>query len=385
MRRLKAIAWIVFYLAFIDVLINVLFQYPKNPRNIHPTFLQSYFDYGRSVEGKLRWMTRPEVGDSAPRVSGGWLEDQKAVTPLPVKASEQGEVLIACYGMSHTEELWKAISKTDKRFVIRGFMAAGATPNWSYAAYEADRRRHKADVVILGILTDTVPLITTTTGMTAHFDMGYPYTYPRYRVMNGGLSMSSPPFRSAQGFISCLYDPSKWRQYRTWLAANDKYYDPLLFQGSPLDYSALVRLLRRAYAQSKKQESFERVYGKGGFVDQTEEIRILRAMIRTFAESAREDGIIPVVYLVNSQGRSDHLFRILKPVLDTYKIPYLSTHNICPPDDPRVFLSENSHFIPAKDMQLAMEMIKIIRAELLRRQVSTTKAAKSVLATSRSH
>jgi hypothetical protein len=91
---------------------------------------------------------------------------------------------------------------------------------------------------------------------------------------------------------------------------------------------------------------------------------VLRTIVKTFAESARKDEIIPVVYIVNSKGNGDHLFRILKPTLDKYNIPHLSTHIICPPDDPHMYLAENSHFIPSKDMELAAEIIKIIDREL---------------------
>jgi len=68
---------------------------------------------------------------------------------------------------------------------------------------------------------------------------------------------------------------------------------------------------------------------------------------------------IPIVYIVNNEGHGNHLYKALKPVLDTYKIPYLSTHILCPPDNPRVFNGMNSHFIPSKDTELAREMIKI--------------------------
>jgi hypothetical protein len=82
--------------------------------------------------------------------------------------------------------------------------------------------------------------------------------------------------------------------------------------------------------------------------------------LKTFAEEVKMQKRIPVVYIVNNEGRSDHLYRALKPVLDAYKIPYLSTHVICPPNDPKVYNGVNSHFTPAKDMELAREMINII-------------------------
>jgi hypothetical protein len=266
--------------------------------------------------------------------------------------------------MSHTQCLWEAIQKTDMRYLVRGFMAAGATPNWSYSAYEFDRGRHKSDVVVLGILTDSVPPITSTTGMTAFFDSSFPYTFPRYTVINGELQVEHPPFYDAKGYIDHFYNPSKWNAYRDWLAKNDKYYDPLLFQRSILDHSAFFRMLRRAYSEREKQKLSKSVYTKEGFLEKSEEIVILRAIVKSFAESARKDNIIPIVYIVNNKGTGDHLFRILKPVLEKYNIPYLSTHVICPPDDPHVYLAENSHFTPSKDLELAGEMIKIINYEI---------------------
>lgn len=363
MKAIKTALWVIFYLVTIDLLVNILFQYPEDPKNTDPSFLQSYFDYGRSVEGKLQGMTRPTAEESAPRVSGGWLKSDKYLT-LPSKTENENQLLVALYGMSHTQELWRAISKTDKRFLIRGFMAAGATPNWSYAAYEFDRGRHKADIVVLGILTDSVPPITSTTGMTAFFDSSFPYTFPRYVVTDRKLKVAHPPFYNANEYIDHFYDKSKWVLYRKWLKKHDKYYDPLLFKKSIFDNSAFLRLLRRAYSERHKQKLKSSVYTKTGFIEQSEEILILRKIVASFAESARNDNIIPVIYIVNSKGTSDHLFKILKPILNKYNIPHLSTHIICPPDDPHVYLSVNSHFIPSKDMELAAAMIDIFQNEI---------------------
>lgn len=373
MKYFKIILWLIFYLILIDTIVNMLFHYPKDPRDVHPSFLQSYFDYGRSVEGKLHWMTRPSIEMSAPRVAGGWLKSDKYLS-LPNKATGDGEILVALYGMSHTQCLWEAIRTLDTRFVIRGFMAAGAPPNWSYAAYEFDRGRHKADVAILGILTDTVPQITSTTGMTAFFDSSFPYTFPRYFAKNGNLVAKDPPFYHAKGYIEHFYDKAKWNSYRSWLAQNDKYYDPILFGGSFLDNSALFRLLRRTYSEWKKDKLFKDVYTKEGFREGSEEVLELRAIVAAFAESARKDGIIPILYLVNSKGTGDRLFKIMKPVLDARNIPYLSTHVVCPPDDPRVYLVENSHFIPSKDTELATEMKRIIDAQMKKKTIKTSTA-----------
>lgn len=279
--------WIISYLVLIDIFINTVFHYPKDPHNINPSFLQGYFEYGRSVEGKLAVMTRHNEDESAPRVTGGWLKSDRN-NSLPSKASKPDEVLVALYGMSHTKELWTDISKTDKRYLIRGFMAAGATPNWSYAAYEFDRGRHKADVAILGIMTEGVSLVTSTTGMTAYFDISYPYTFPRYTVQEGKPLASYPPFLDAKGYIEDFYDQSKWSQYRAWLSKNDKLYDPILFKRSVFDHSAFIRLLRRAYSEKEKTRISRSVYTATGFNENSEEVAIVRTIVKTFTESARK-------------------------------------------------------------------------------------------------
>lgn len=369
MKRLKNGLWILFYLFMIDMAINMMFPYPNDPLNIHPTFLQDYFEYGQSMERKLAKMTRRTVDESAPRVNGGWLNSERQES-LPKKKSRPDEVLVALYGMSHTQQLWRAIQKTDEKYLIRGFMAAGATPNWTYAAYEVDKGRHEADVAILGIMTEGVSLVTSTTGTTAYFDIGYPYTFPRYREKNEKLIASYPPFMDANGYLEYFFDHSKWGKYRDWLSENDKHYDPILFKKTVFDHSAIARLLRRAYSEHKKGKINGGIYSNGGFNEHSEEVMVLRNIVTNFAESARKEDIIPIIYLVNTQGQGDKLFRVLRPVLEKNQVPYLSTHIICPPDDPRVFLSENSHFTLEKDMELAKEMIKIIEKESERKNRS---------------
>jgi len=53
--------------------------------------------------------------------------------------------------------------------------------------------------------------------------------------------------------------------------------------------------------------------------------------------------MVPVIFIVNNLGYSDHLFRVLKPSLDADKVRYLSPHSIVSPNDPRGYLPD-SHF-----------------------------------------
>lgn len=362
-KTLFAVAWIFGYLVFFDIGVNILFKYPKDPRNISPPMLAQFFEYGRSVEGKLQRMTRQTNEESAPIVSSGWIVEPEVRYFSDVRDSA-GHPTITVYGMSHSVLLAEDLAKVDKAFVVRSLGAPGAIPSWAYAAYMSDRLAQHSDVVIMAVMTRGIALTCTTSGTTNHFDSVWPYTYPRYFSKNGSLVESRPPFMSLAGYREYFYDPEKWASYKNWLSLNDKYYDPLLFRKTILDKSCIIRMLRRAYAYSSRRKKEARVYDdRTGFNIDSEEVQILQSLIVNFAEEAKKDNSLPIVYIVNNVFMGDHLFRLLEPTLTAHQILYLSSHEICPPDNPTLF-ETNSHFIPSKNILLARAMMDIIKAHL---------------------
>lgn len=358
-KCLQISLWIILYLVLIDIGINIVFSFPTNPQKTKPSFLQGYFEYGRSVEGKFDSMIKAARLQSEPTLGYGWLKRRS--TDSQTQKALPGHTLVAVYGMSHTKMLGEAIAHIDNKYIIRNITAPGAPVGWSFTAYDIDKDNHKADVVILGIMTDNIAILGATSGATTYFDLGHPYTFPRYFVDNGQLRQKYPPFFTEEGFVEYFSNANKWQEYREWLAVNDKFYDAFLFKRTITDHSAFLRVIRRAYADIIRKRITRNIYTKNGFDLGSEEIKILRAMIVEFAQSARTQKKLPIVYIVNNEGRSDHLYRAVKPILDKYKICYLSSHIICPPDDPKVYLGTNSHFTPEKDIELAKEIIKIIK------------------------
>ena len=197
-NAIRIFLWILLYISIIDAGINLILAYPSDPRNVNPSYLQTYFEYGRSSEGKLRRMTGRSGDESAPIVAHGWMTSENYAS-LPNKPLKKDQVLVSVYGMSHTGELAGAISKLNKNLIIRQIIAPGAPPNWTYSMYQFDKSRHQPDVVILGIMTDSVPFISSTSGATTYFDMSYPYTFPRFVMGKDKLLPLFPPFISADG------------------------------------------------------------------------------------------------------------------------------------------------------------------------------------------
>lgn len=353
------VLWIILYLILIDVAVNIVFRYPPDPKNTSPSALQLFFEYGRSVEGKLSGMTRLSAEESASIINSGWILKDKQEWEAE-KLNLKDKPIVTIYGMSHAVLLGEDMAKLDNNFHIRLIGAAGGVPNWAYVAYLFDKERIHSDVVILAIMTRGVALIGTTSGATNHFDTVTPYTYPRFYLKNGSLEAVMPPFISLSGYREYFYNKHKWAVYKNWLKKNDKYYDPILFEKNIFDQSSLFRMLRRAYAYSASRKKESRVYDDlKGFNTNSEEVQVLNKIISDFAATARKDNSIPIIYLVNNVFMGDRLFKLVEPVLKKENILYLSTHEICPPNDPRYYDS-TSHFIESKNKELATEMLNII-------------------------
>ena len=360
--------WIVFFLFVFDVSINFLFPYPSDPRVTSPGQLNVYFEYGRSVEGKLARIIGATDESSAPIAHAGWLDQEywkKLNTPTSRAPGE--DLLVAIYGMSFSNYVGEAMKEMDAKIGLRLIAGPGAPPNYAFTAYNLDRGSHKADVVILGILASSVKALRTTSGLTWFFEAPAPYTYPRYFVEDGKLKAIWSKIQSLAQFRAVMQDKQKWDEFVTQIQENDLFFNSFLFKRNWLDNSAIVRLIRRAYAQRHQAMMTNKVHSSAGFNAEID-IPVLSAMVTDFAKTARSDGKLPIVLLFSDRGYEDHLFQALSPTLETAKIPYVSTHNIAPATDIRNFVADG-HFTESANKLIAKALLKLINEHFDRRDV----------------
>jgi hypothetical protein len=100
------------------------------------------------------------------------------------------------------------------------------------------------------------------------------------------------------------------------------------------------------------------IYSPAGFNAELD-IPVLRAIVSDFAVTAKRDGKLPIVLVLNDRGYEDHLFQALKPTLESASIPYVSTHNIAPASDVRNFVPDG-HFTESANQLIAKAMLKLI-------------------------
>ena len=351
--------WIVFFLLVIDFAVNFLFPYPSDPRITSVGQLSLYFNYGRSVEGKVSQMIGPTDESSSALAKAGWLDpDLWKKLNLPTRRATEQDLLVAIYGMSFSNHVGEAIAEIDPKITLRKIAGPAAGPNYSFAAYKLDRGRHEADAVVLGILASSVKALRTMNGMTWQFEGPAPYTYPRYLLQDGKLQEVSPTITSLTQFRAALGDKQQWDAFLTQMQKYDQFFNSFLFERNFVDKFATVRLIRRAWAQNHQKAIEKQIHTEDGFNAESE-IPVLRAIATDFAATALKDGKMPIVLLLNDRGYDDHLFKALEPTLKNASIPYVSTHNIASPSNLKNFRTDG-HFVKSADKQIAKAVLKLI-------------------------
>jgi hypothetical protein len=338
--------WVVAWLVVIDVAIQSVFPYPSDPKIIEPPRIASYFDYGRSVEGKLLRMTRCDKEQTAPISLSGWYEPITAVQQSPAGSDHT----VTFYGMSHTVLLSEAFARLNQDFSVRSVGAPGAPPNWSAGAF--DRDKVNSEFAVLGVMSVAVANLNSSSPMFSSFDNPIPYTADRFVDNGGSIKVIKPPYESFADYCETFSDPQKWDASVKQMTQSDPAYSAAMFKQDVFDHSALARLLRRAYGQQRTKSARTASLSASGYVENSEQILATRRIVQHFARAARKRGIKPVIYIVNNFGYSDHLYQALKETLDAEGIGYLNSAAIIPPADPRGYLPD-SHFTIEGDEKLA--------------------------------
>jgi hypothetical protein len=346
----------------LDAGINILFPYPKDPLNTSPGTMNLYFDYGRSLEGKITRQIGPTDEQSAPIARAGWLGDLPH-SPQPKQPTAAGHHLIAMYGMSFVGNVGKAMQKTDSSLDMRLILGPAAPPNHSFAAYQRDRHQNQAEVVVFGILASSVKGMDAMSGMTWSTDVPPPFTFSKYVVENQQLREIAPQVQSLDQLRQARQNPQQWQAFVNQLRQNDRFFDDITFDQNWLDHSAIFRMLRRAWTKKHQDQVTQQIHDQNGFNPQWEQATVLKLMVEEFARTAKADQRIPIVILFNDRGYDDHLYQLLKPTLEAAKIPYVSSHSIAPATDGRNFVPDG-HFTEAANEKIAEKVLSLVQQEL---------------------
>jgi hypothetical protein len=355
----KVIVWVVIWLAVIDVAINFAFD-SKRPWAGRVLGLTRYFNYGRSIEGKLSDSLGPLVDKPNAIVHAGWIDPQQWVD-LPSKANSNGDLSVAVYGQSFAFDAAKSMQEMDRHMTLRLIGGPAAPLSHSFAAYRSDSPTRNVDVVIIGILASSLAKSDSISALSWTFESPAPYTFPRFSLDYGKLIEVTPLITTESEFREAFRTRREtWRDFKEQLKVYDKGYSALSFNESILDHSALLRLMRRGWASSLRQyENEERDVDGSPRYDQAQ-IQVAVELLRQLRQMTSAAGEQLVVVLLHDRGFDQTLYRALGPALDQMHVRYISTHQFFSSRDPGKFVSDG-HYIEAANNMIAHELLRSIR------------------------
>jgi hypothetical protein len=357
-RFIKVLAWMLAALTIVDFGLGKLFQMPADP-HVPPSATQRFFNYGRSVQGKLQQIVGEDDSRSGPIALAGWIDREcsRKVT------TATGKLGVSIFGNSFSAQLADQLSR-DQSLSIARYGGPGAPPNHSYACFmrESDGEGDRQPIQIIGVTSSSLPRMESIWGATTSFELPQPFTFPRYHLSSSGeLVEYNPSIRSVSDLRRVLSDAALWKAWLAELSAEDHFYSRFLIGTDFVDTSVIGRMIRRGFGQDNFRRRSEELRGSDGNIIAPDIISVLPVLISNFAKRVRERGAQPIVVLFEEYGSGRVLERILARTLSHDAIDYVSSMPIAPANDRRNFLADG-HFKPEVNQRIAKAVIGLIQA-----------------------
>jgi len=359
--KLSSIFWFVagvFVVAgcFEGIVAN-MFSIPPNAQEPSGS-LERFFNYGLSIEAKLDRSVGNNNQEPTAIVRAGWISTE--LYP-PSENWESASQRVVFYGMSFTNRIAKQMRELDSPPAISTRAGPGAPLSHSFALFGADPWRTQADVVIVGILSSSIPYLQGFTGLGYTPENPAPHTFPMYTFVEGQLERFDPPIMQRDQFVEAYRTQSDlWKEHRKAMSEHDVHWDPFVFNRSILDRSALVRLLRRAWASRNVDLVAQEVYSsKDGYDIDNPSIAAVPEILRRMHEECTSAGQEFIVILLHARGEPGHLHAWLNDQLANDEIGVLSTIDLFSSVDQLNF-EGSGHYKPHLDKVIAEKLLEMI-------------------------
>ncbi len=326
--------------------------------------LVRYFDYGRSVPGKLaRWEAHPTAYGNLYDVA--WRSDILAISTAAFAEEPPGiGPVIRSYGMSFVNNIIRAAQEQEPGLKWDNHAGPGAPPNFTYAVFQEDRaNRRKGDIVVLGILSSSVPAMAALSNRSVAFEQPAPFTYPIFQPDGAGLTRIEPLVNSARAQRGLARDPVAKQAWTDQFTTQDAFYSPITFGLTWLDVSPFARLVRRSLAKAHITQVKSDILAGEDYPY----AEVLERMIVAFARMARADGQIPVVMAIQTRKPLNvDIAALTIPVLEREGVAYLATADHFDPSDVSGFVPDG-HYKPEIDARFAAAFRRILETARFQR------------------
>jgi len=349
---LKTIFLTLFTLIVLDVVVSAALDVSKSKGKLGA--LTHYFDLGLSVPSKIEvWAQTDNPHGNLFNVA--WI-DGIIETSVAKHSAEQAGIgpTIRSYGMSFSGNIVEKAVAIDDRYAFDLHGGPAAPANHTYTLFKDDRaNRNSGDVVVFGILSSSVTKLAAMSNRTWVFEQPAPFTYPIYYPDGDSLMRIDPLIHSAEQELSLRSEAGLRRVWRDQLARHDQFYSRFLFEGALLDRSSFVRLVRRAISLRVLKQAERRVLQADTYPIH----EVLRRMLTDFNATSKEDGLIPIVALIQTRDGSDiDLKAFLETDLHEIGVPFIATADHFDPRDTSGFISDG-HYTNDVDLMFGQALL----------------------------
>jgi hypothetical protein len=376
---IRSIAWsiagiLAVFLAF-EAIVAVMFSMPPGAREPSGS-LERYFSYGYSIESKLSRSVGYASQEPAAIVRAGWIPTE--LYP-PGETWDSAPARVVVYGMSFTKRVAAELTKIRPELAISTRAGPGAPFNHSFAMFEADPWRSQADVVVVGILSSSLSHMQSLSGLGFTPESPAPYAFPLFTLDDGELHRRDPIIADRDVFVQAFRERSdEWNAHLAAIAEHDAYWDRFVFSHSILDRSALIRLVRRAWASRNIDIGRSKVYTNSkGYKTEHPAMAAVPAMLAEMQAACDRDGQMLVVLLLHARGEPGHLDSWLADTLAGFGIEVISSIDLFSSLDAMNF-GGDGHYRPHLDAAIADAL-----AGLIPSYVVTPSASQAPLSTPR--
>ena len=313
--------------------------------------LERYFYYGYSIEEKLRRLVGRPGEVPAGLITAGWVKDNLA---SPSERWDTADERIAIYGMSFTDRIADQLERLKPNAAVIRRSGPAAPLSHSFVLFEEDPWRSEATHVVVGILSSSVPYLQAVSGLGFSPESPAPYVFPRFVAEGTALRRIEPPITDSRAFIDALRGQSPhWTNHLRALEAQDGYWDSFVIRRSFTDQSALLRLVRRAWAARNVDILDAAVRSSDGqFLPDHPSLRPVPLMLEQMQRACASSNQRLVILMLHSKGDTDQLDVWLRPVLEAKGIAFVSSSDLFSSADSMNFLPD-AHYTQELDRELA--------------------------------
>jgi hypothetical protein len=335
--------------------------YSLQNRNAGLQSLARYFDYGRSIEGKLEKTIGLKHNQTDQVVKAGWLST-KDWSDRPSQPAQSGGKIVAVYGQSFAFNASREMQRQLPGITLRLIGGPAAPLSHSYAAFEADQPlRGKVDAVIVGVLASSISKMGKISMVSSTFESPAPFTFPSYSLdRHGAIQHEQPLITSSEVMIDAFQQRSPlWTKFVAQIRAHSPEMDRFTTEANILDTSILVRMIRRGWVNSRAQDAEGPVDPFGRSAGFDSQMPIARALIEDMARKTNARGELLIVILLNDRGYDRALGVDFQDAIEPYGITVVNTSNLFSSKDPTSFIPDG-HYSEEANHKIGSALVKAL-------------------------